>query len=88
MPIKQSAKKYLRASKKRALENLKIKKNFKEAVKKVQELVKESKSEEARKAFQLAQKTLDKAAKVGVIKKNTASRKKSRLAKMIKKASK
>lgn len=86
MPIKKSAKKYLRASKKRAIQNLKIKKTFKSAIKKLNELAKAEKFEEAKKMFPAVQKALDKAAKVGIIKKNTAARKKSRLIKMLKKA--
>lgn len=86
MPIKQSAKKYLRASKKRAAQNLKIKKVFKGAMKKLSELVKAGKVEDAKKMFPSVQKVLDKAAKVGVIKKRAAARKKSRLVKMIKKS--
>lgn len=88
MPIKQSAKKYLRASRKRAVQNLKIKKAFKEALKKLNELVKAQKPEDAKKMFPTVQKALDKAAKVGVISKNTAARKKSRLVKMLKGAQK
>jgi small subunit ribosomal protein S20 len=88
MPIKKSAKKYLRASRKRAAQNLKTKKAFKEAVKKLRNLIASQKHEEAKKYFPMVQKALDKAAKVGVIKKNTAARKKSRLAKMMKKAGK
>jgi len=88
MPIKKSAKKYLRASKKRAEQNLTIKKNFKVVIKKFSELVKAGKSDEARKMMPAVQKALDKAAKVGVIKKNAASRKKSRLVKMLKKSAK
>jgi len=88
MPIKKSAKKYLRASKKRALQNLKIKKTFRDGMKKVRELAISKKIEDARKMFPTVQKALDKAAKVGVITKNTAARKKSRLSKMIKKVSK
>lgn len=85
MPIKQSAKKYLRASRKRAVQNTKIKKTFKEAVKKLSELIKAGKIEDAKKMFPTVQKALDKAARVGVIAKNTASRKKSRLSKALKK---
>jgi len=88
MPIKQSAKKYLRASRKRAAQNAKIKKTFKEAVKKISDLAKAGKIEDAKKMFPSIQKALDKAAKVGVITKNTAARKKSRLVKMMKKAGK
>jgi small subunit ribosomal protein S20 len=88
MPIKLSAKKYLRASRKRAGQNLKTKKSFKSAVKKATELMKAGKFEDARKMMPLIQKTLDKAAKIGVIKKNAASRKKSRFVKMLKKVAK
>lgn len=87
MPIKQSAKKYLRASTKRAAQNLKIKKVFKDAVKKLNELAASGKIEDAKKMFPTVQKTLDKAAKVGVIAKRAAARKKSRLVKMLKKIS-
>ena len=88
MPIKQSAKKYLRASTKRAAQNLKTKKIFKAAVKNFSELVKADKIEDAKKMFPTVQKALDKAAKIGVITKNTSARKKSRLVKMMKKSGK
>lgn len=88
MPIKQSAKKYMRASEKRRAQNIKQKKNFREAVKKIYELAKGGKQTEAKENFASAQKAIDKAAKAGVIKKNTAARKKSRLAKMLNKDSK
>jgi small subunit ribosomal protein S20 len=88
MPIKQSAKKYLRASKKRAAQNSKIKKTFRVAMKKVRELAGSEKAEDAKKMMPSVQKALDKAAKVGMITKGAAARKKSRLVKMIKKASK
>ncbi len=61
------------------------KRDFRIAIKKVLELVKENKIDQAKKAFLLAQKALDKAAKKGIIKKNTAARKKSRLVKKLKK---
>jgi len=88
MPIKQAAKKYLRASKKRAVQNSKIKKTFRVAMKTVRELAASEKADEAKKAFPAMQKAIDKAAKVGVITKGAAARKKSRLVKMIKKAGK
>lgn len=77
----------MRASQRRAVQNLKIKKSFRAAVKKVKELTAASKTDEAKKTFQNVQKALDKAAKVGVLTKNAAARKKSRLVKMIKKSS-
>lgn len=61
------------------------KRDFRIAIKKVLELVKENKIDQAKKAFLAAQKALDKAAKKGIIKKNTAARKKSRLVKKLKK---
>ena len=88
MPIKQAAKKYLRASGKRHVQNVKIKESFRESIKKLNELVKSGDIGEVKKYFPSVQKALDKAAKSGVIKKNTASRKKSRLAAMIRKSSK
>jgi small subunit ribosomal protein S20 len=87
MPIKDSAKKYMRASKKRAAQNTKTKKTFREAMKKVRELAKAANVEEAKKIFPSVQKALDKAAKTGVITKNAAARKKSRLVKLIKRSS-
>jgi small subunit ribosomal protein S20 len=87
MPIKESAKKYMRSSKKRASQNLKVKKAFRDSIKKLSELAKNEKFEEAKKMLPAVQKSLDKAAKVGVIKKGAAARKKSRLVKMIKKIS-
>lgn len=88
MPIKKSAKKYLSASKKRAAQNSKIKKKFREAVRKVRELAASEKADDAKKAFPAMQKVIDKAVKSGVITKSAAARKKSRLVKIIKKNSK
>ena len=84
MPIKKSAKKYIRVSEKKTALNRKRKLDLRVAVKKVAELTKEGKKADAQKALVLAQKALDKATKTGIIKKNTASRKKSRLSKAIK----
>lgn len=81
MPIIKSAKKALRQSIKRRLRNIGRKKAIKNAVAKI----KKAKKEEALKFLSLAYKAIDKAAKAGTIKKNTAARKKSRLAKLINK---
>lgn len=84
MPNIQAAKKYLKASVKRAqLNNIK-KRTLREAIKSTTDLIKDGKKKEATQQYQLAQKAIDKAIKSGVIKKNTGSRKKSRLAKKIK----
>lgn len=50
--------------------------------------VKQAQKTKALKELSLAYKAIDKAAKRGVIKKNTAARKKSRLAKLLSKANK
>ena len=84
MPITQSAKKALRGSLVKKAMNDRNKKNIKESVKKIEKLVKEKKQAEAKKLLPEAYSVIDKAAKRGVIKKNTASRKKSRLSKITK----
>jgi len=85
MPITSSAKKALRSSKRKRLVNLVSKEKMNKTVKAVKKLVVSKTKEGTKEALILAYKALDKAAKKGVIKKNTASRKKSRLAKAIKK---
>lgn len=57
-------------------------KKIKNLTKEVQLLLAEKKTEEAKKILPQVYKILDKAAKSNVIKKNTASRRKSRLAKL------
>jgi small subunit ribosomal protein S20 len=82
MPITSSAKKALRASKKKQVFNLKRKNEMQSVIKEYKKLVSAKKTEEARKLIPRLQKAVDKAAKRGLIKKNTASRKKSRLMKI------
>ncbi len=83
MPITTSAKKALRGSLHKKAFNDKRKKDMKEVVKEIRSLV-AKKDKSAKELLPKAYKALDKAAKRGVIKKNTASRKKSRLAGAIK----
>jgi len=85
MPITKSAKKALRQNVKRRARNLVYKKKMKDLIKKVRTLVLEKKIEQAKKLLSQVYKILDKAAKVGVIKKNTAARKKSRITKLLNK---
>ncbi|OGZ17630.1 MAG: 30S ribosomal protein S20 [Candidatus Nealsonbacteria bacterium RBG_13_37_56] len=82
MPITKSAKKALRQNTKRRTRNLIYKKKTKDLVKKIRVLVSEKKNEEAKKILSQLYKILDKSAKAGVIKKNNASRRKSRLTKL------
>ncbi len=85
MPITKSAKKALRQNIKRRRGNLVYKKKMKELLKEVRTLISEKKIEEAKKLLPQIYKILDKSAKVGVIKKNTAARKKSRITKLVNK---
>jgi len=83
MPITKSAKKALRQNKRRREKNLRQFDNLKETVKKIKKLADDNKKEEAIKLLPAAYKIIDKSAKNGIIKKNTADRKKSRLTKML-----
>jgi len=86
MPITKSTKKALRQNIKRRARNLVYKKKMRDLIKQVRTLVSEKKIEEAKKLLPQAYKILDKTAKVGIIKKNTASRKKSRITKLVNKS--
>jgi small subunit ribosomal protein S20 len=83
MAITKSAKKAWRQSLKRKARNLIYKTKIKNLIKEVRSLVLAKKIEEAKKLLPQVYKILDKAAKVGVIKKNTATRKKSRITKLL-----
>lgn len=82
MPNTSAATKALRQAKKRALRNALVKKTYKTAVKQVAKAIDVAETDILPLLYK-AQKQLDKAAKRGVIKKNTAARKLSRLAKKI-----
>ena len=93
MPILKAAKKALRQDKRKAQFNLRAKNKMKTAVKEFNKLAEDFKRstekvpadslENIRKVLSKAYKAVDKAAKRGIIKENTASRKKSQLAKKI-----
>ncbi len=83
MAITKSAKKSLRQDLKRRARNIKTKTKIKTLIKKAQKLVLEKKNEEAKNLLPQIYKTLDKAAKNKIIKKNTANRRKARIAKLI-----
>ena len=85
MPITKAAKKALRQEKRRRANNLQKKRKLKDLLKKIKVLISEKKLAEAEKLLPQIYKSLDKAAKTGLIKKNTASRKKSRTVKLISK---
>ena len=88
MAITKSAKKALRQNKTRRVKNLVYINKIKKVLKEIRSFALQKKLKEARELLPKMYQALDKAAKVGIIKKNNASRKKSRLAKMIDKASK
>jgi len=85
MPIKESAKKALRQAKKHRVLNLARSKAAKDIVKKIKKMAIAGQKEEAKKLMAQAYQAIDKAARRGVIKKNTAARKKSRLMRLINK---
>lgn len=86
MPNTQSAKKALRQSERRRVRNLSTKRSFKRAVKQFRQLIDAGQLDDARIRLPSVYKTLDKAAKNGVIKKNKSSRLKSRLTTQLQKA--
>jgi len=83
MALTESAKKAIRQSAKRREQNIVYKDKIKKLVKEARALVLARKLDEAKKLLPAIYQALDKAAKVGVIKKNNASRHKSRLTKLI-----
>jgi len=83
MAIKKSAKK----AAKRALKNYEVNLQFKiamrKAVKEYKKVLEAGEKDKAKELLSRVYKAIDKAAKRGVIKKQTAARKKSRLAKKV-----
>jgi len=87
MPITSSAKKALRQNIKRRAKNTNRRTKIKDLIKEARILIAKKKTEEAKKILPQIYKIIDKGAKVGLMKKNTASRKKSRITKLINKIS-
>ena len=83
MPITQSAKKAIRGSLRKKALNDQRKKAMKEIIKKIEKIAKTDKAE-AMKMLSNAFQAIDKAAQKGVIKKNNAANKKSRLFRLTK----
>ena len=86
MPITKSAKKALRQNIKRRRANLQKAKILKNVIKGYKKLVLAKKMDEAGNALAKVYQALDKAAKTNLIKKNKASRLKSRLTKLLRRA--
>jgi len=83
MPIIKSAKKALRQNIKRQAVNKACKQKIKSLLKETRTLSAGKKTEDAKKNLPAIYKALDKAAKSGVIKPNTAARRKSRITVLI-----
>ena len=83
MPITASAKKAMRSSKKKRVFNLKRKNEMSKTIKEYEKLVLAKDTKKAQEMIPKLQKAIDKALKKGLIKKNTAARKKSRLMKKV-----
>jgi small subunit ribosomal protein S20 len=79
----KSAKKRINVTNKRYMRNKSIKSSTKTAIKKVVTAAATGEMEAAKAAYVSAVSAIDKAASKGVYHKNTASRRKSRLAKML-----
>ena len=88
MPITSSAKKALRASAKKRVFNLRRKNAMIDAIKQVRKLFPFKDKKAAQTALSTAFQAIDKATRTHFITKNTAARKKSRLALFINKAAK
>lgn len=84
MPITKSAKKTHKGSLKKRSLNMKRKRDMKDAVRSIEDSVKGKDAKGASEKLSKAYKAIDKALKRGVIKKNNASRKKSRLSRIAK----
>jgi small subunit ribosomal protein S20 len=87
MAITKSAKKAHRSSLRKRVFNLRRKAKVSSTIKSLKKLITEGNKKEAQEMMKQVQKALDKAVKGKTIKKNTASRKKSRLSKLVKKLS-
>lgn len=84
MPILHAAYKSVKVTKRRTARNLSIRSLLKTETKKFIDLVSAKKLDEAKKQLNVLISTLDKASSKGIIHRNTASRKKSRLSKRLK----
>lgn len=84
MPKIKSAKKALRQNLRRRSANSAKKHSLEKTIKQYQKLLVSGNTEEAKKQLRLVYQKLDKSAKTKIIKKNTASRLKSRLTRKLK----
>jgi small subunit ribosomal protein S20 len=86
MAITRGAKKAVRSSERKRVYNIRTTSAMRDVVKDIKKAIVAGNGAEAKTMLPAAYKAIDKAAKRGVIKDNTADRKKSRLSAAIKKA--
>jgi small subunit ribosomal protein S20 len=83
LPHKRSAYKELRKAKKRHFRNISLKSDLKTAIKRFEKLISDKKIDEARTYLRTLMSTIDKAVSKGMLHKNSAARKNSRLTKKL-----
>ncbi len=87
MPQHKSPAKRMKTSERQRLQNKSYKSKYKNLIKKINGALEEGKIEDAKVMYPKISSAVDRAAKVGAIHKNKASRTKSRISKRIKRAS-
>lgn len=83
MPNIKSAKKRVLTNKRQCEENVLVSSRMKNSIKKLEKEIKNGNKEESKKTLDVTLKNIDKALNAGLIKKNNAARKKSRLTKSV-----
>ena len=83
MPNIKSAKKRVLTNKRQCGENVLIDSRIKKSIKKLEKTIKEGNKKDSEKELNVTLKNIDKALNAGLIKKNNAARKKSRLTKSV-----
>lgn len=83
MPIKKAGFKAVRQNKKRTAANARVKDQLKKGIKVSRKMVDDKKTDEAKTEILKTVRMIDKAVSKGILKKNTAARKKSRLMKRL-----
>ena len=79
----KSSKKRIRSNERKRVQNVTVKSSIRTIIKKVEQAIEQGNAQLAGEKLSEASSTLDSAATKGVIRKNTSSRNKSRLAKKI-----
>ena len=83
MPNIKSAKKRVLTNKRKEDENILVESRMKNSIKKLEKMVKAGNNEEAKNELSSTLKNIDKALNINIVKKNKASRLKSRLTKSV-----